>query len=210
LLSIYSGIGFEPEEIIREDFVIAARQEAWLKEMMTGERDLNDEMLQEFLDNLEVLMPFNCEHVVPQSWFNKAQPMKADLHHLFTCEWGCNSFRSNIPYYQFDPQEEVFRDNCGQLEKEKLQFEPAAGKGPISRATFYFLLRYPGMIGDEERELQLERFPILLQWHKVEPVTDYERHRNASIFEIQGNRNPFIDFPDWVDLIDLKAGFGMP
>jgi endonuclease I len=44
---------------------------------------------------------FNCEHVVPQSWYAKAEPMRGDLHHLFACEPRCNSFRSNIPYFDF-------------------------------------------------------------------------------------------------------------
>lgn len=37
----------------------------------------------------------------------------------------------------------------------------------------------------------------LLQWHESEPVTEYERHRNAAVFERQGNRNPLIDHPPW-------------
>ncbi|MDX1613295.1 MAG: endonuclease [Candidatus Promineifilaceae bacterium] len=209
LRSIYSGKGFEPEEIIREDFAIAAHREALLREMIATESALTDEKLRHFSEQLEALAPFNCEHVVPQSWFAKGQPMKGDLHHLFTCEWGCNSFRGNTPYFQFDPADEVIRDDCGQLERTQFQFEPAAGKGPVARATLYFLLRYPGMIGDDVRELQKERLPILLQWHQSEPVTDYERHRNAAIFAAQGNRNPFIDFPDWVTKVDFDAGFGI-
>ena len=41
-------------------------------------------------------------------------------------------------------------------------FEPAAGKGPVARATLYFLLRYPGSIGDGERELSPDRLELLL------------------------------------------------
>lgn len=209
LRSIYSGKGFEAEAIIREEFAIVAQREAQLQEMLATESGLNEERLAEMLDLLEAISPFNCEHVVPQSWFQKKQPMKADLHHLFTCEWGCNSFRSNIPYFNFPPQEEAFRDDCGQRDGAETKFEPAAGKGAVARATLYFLLRYPGFIGDEVRELQRERLPILLQWHEQEPVTDYERHRNAAIFPVQGNRNPFIDFPEWAAKVNFDAGFGV-
>ncbi|HEX6386056.1 MAG TPA: endonuclease [Anaerolineae bacterium] len=209
LRSIYSGKGFDAEEIIREEFAIEARREAQLQEMLATESDLSEERLKELLDLLEAQSPFNCEHVVPQSWFQEMQPMKTDLHHLFTCEWGCNSFRSNIPFYDFPPEEEVFRDDCGRRDGASTKFEPSAGKGAVARATLYFLLRYPGMIGDEVREMQRERLPVLLQWHQEEPVTNYERHRNAAIFAVQGNRNPFIDFPEWAGQVSFNAGFGV-
>ncbi len=74
----------------------------------------------------------------------------------------------------------------------------------------YFLLRYPGLIGDESRELQAERLPILLAWHEAEPIEEWERHRNAAIFEIQGNRNPLIDNPQWASRIPFETAFGTP
>ena len=45
----------------------------------------------------------------------------------------------------------------------------------------------------------------LLQWHEAEPVSEYERHRNAAIFERQGNRNPLIDHPEWASRIDFSG-----
>jgi hypothetical protein len=42
---------------------------------------------------------------------------------------------------------------------------------------------------------------LLLEWHKEDPVDDFERQRNQVIFEAQGNRNPFIDKPEYVHLI---------
>lgn len=210
LKSIYSGQGFDPEEVIRLDLEVAAQREAILRERMAAERVMDPDAVQELLDDLESQMPFNCEHVVPQSWFGKAQPMKADLHHLFTCESPCNSFRSNTPYFDFpDEIEEAFRDACGRSEDGRTKFEPQEGKGPVARATLYFLLRYPGLIGDVARELQAERLDILLRWHRDFEVDDYERHRNAAIFAVQGNRNPLIDFPGWVDAIDFRLGFGV-
>ena len=155
---------------------------------------------------LEAGAPFNCEHVVPQSWFGKRQPMRGDLHHLFTCEPSCNSFRSNIPYFDFDPLLEVERQECGRREGDK--FEPEFNHGVVARATLYFLLRYPKKIGDEARELQKARLGILTDWHKRDPVDRYELHRNAAIFAAQGNRNPLIDFPELAERIDFDKGFG--
>jgi len=47
------------------------------------------------------------------------------------------------------------------------------------------LLRYPKLGVSSEETLAL-----ILEWHGLEPVSEYERHRNAAIFEKQGNRNP--------------------
>ena len=46
---------------------------------------------------------------------------------------------------------------------------------------------------------------VSLRWHDVEPVTEYERHRNTAIFERQGNRNPLIDHPEWASRIDFSG-----
>ena len=143
---------------------------------------------------------------MPQSWFAKREPMRGDLHHLFACESGCNTFRGNIPYFDFADFEEAVRGECGK--REEGRFEPANGKGAVARATLYFLLRYPGEINAVRKELLPERIEVLLEWHRQRPPSEYERHRNAAIFEKQGNRNPLIDFPDWASRIDLRLGLG--
>jgi len=49
---------------------------------------------------------------------------------------------------------------------------------------------------------------VLFAWHKDYLVTEYERHRNQAIFAAQGNRNPLIDHPEWLDKIDFAIGLG--
>lgn len=44
-------------------------------------------------------------------------------------------------------------------------------------------------------------FDTLLNWHKLDPVDDFEIYRNNEVFKIQGNRNPFIDQPWLVNAI---------
>jgi len=63
-------------------------------------------------------------------------------------------------------------------------------------------------LDDKPAELQAARLQTLLQWHQAEPVSDYERHRNAAIQEKQGNRNPLIDFPDLATRINFGLGLG--
>jgi endonuclease G, mitochondrial len=154
------------------------------------------------LNLVEAAFPYNCEHVVPQSWFQNREPMRGDLHHLFACEPECNSFRGNTPYYDFADFEKLVRSDCGKREEGK--FEPSGGKGAAARAVLYFHLRYPGAVADDE--FGSERLPVLLTWHAVEPPVEHEQHRNQAIQQRQGNRNPLIDHPDLAERIDFTLG----
>lgn len=119
---------------------------------------------------------YNCEHVVARDWFHDRQPMRGDLHNLFTADALRNSARGSASLLD-DP--------------------PPAGRGAMARATLYMLLRYPHKI-DRLSQSDVE---TLKQWSREEPPSDYERHRNVEIQKRQGNRNPFIDRPDWVDRV---------
>jgi endonuclease I len=143
----------------------------------------------------------NCEHVVPQSWFDHQQPQRGDLHHLFACDSSCNSRRGNLPYDEFKKAEGDWRDHCGTIGPDRT-FEPAGGKGAAARATLYFLLRYPGVV-DRYDSTDIAR---MLDWNHRFPPDLWEKHRNAAIEEMQGNRNPLIDFPGMANAIDFTRG----
>ncbi|OBF20015.1 endonuclease [Mycobacterium sp. ACS4331] len=203
LRSVYSGKAFDPEDFIRADAQIAAARTAALQQLRIQDGDID---AQDAAAQVADALPFNCEHVVPQSSFAKAEPMRGDLHHLFACEVRCNSFRGNTPYFDFPEADRAHMLDCGRSEPGR--FEPSAGKGAVARATLYFLVRYPGVIGDQARELQPDRLPLLLDWHEAEPAGEWELHRNAAVAEIQGNRNPLIDHPEWARRIPFVAAFG--
>lgn len=78
----------------------------------------------------------------------------------------------------------------------------------VARSALYFLLRYPGEINGVEKEMSQTRLSILIGWHKQHVADEYEQHRNAAIFEKEGNRNPIIDFPELAEKIDFSLGFG--
>src|SRR5680860_220843 len=97
LRSLYTAQDFQPEELIQADFeVLQARMTRLMQATMLGgdPTSLEAEVAAE--------LPFNCEHVVPQSWYGEDEPMRGDLHHLFTCESRCNSFRGNTAYAEFE------------------------------------------------------------------------------------------------------------
>ncbi len=208
LQSIYSGQSFTAEELIRLDELADVERSNRIRELASRQDIVAVETFRADLEAIEAQFPYNCEHVVPQSWFNKKSPMRGDLHHLFACEVKCNSFRSNHPYIDFadfTPEElglaEIVRDACGKGENSR--FEPERNKGAVTRATLYYLLRYPRQLSSKYDQNTLK---TLLAWHSQFAVTDYERHRNATAAQLQGNRNPLIDFPEQADKIDFRLG----
>lgn len=201
LISVYSGKKRKAEEVIKEDYETSLkRQEEANKIQALDNKKLEDELAQ-----IESDFKYNCEHTVPQSWFNEQEPMRGDLHHLFTCDPVCNSIRSNYPYHDFTEYSpgkitaQRVEEACGKAEEEL--FEPEYGKGTVARAVLYFLLRYPDQI--EQSHMEGVDTKLLLEWHLNFPPDLYERHRNQAIYEIQGNRNPFIDFPEKINHIKL-------
>ena len=82
------------------------------------------------------------------------------------------------------------------LFKRSNYFEPPQRhKGNVARALFYFSVRYRLAISATQEA-------HLRAWHRKDPVDESEKNRNDLVQEIQGNRNPFIDFPHLVDSID--------
>ena len=198
LTSLYTGERYAPADFIERDIDVA-RQRSEESGVSPGTAQRPTSSAE---DLLEAVLPYNCEHSVPQSWFGKKEPMRGDLHHLFACESRCNGFRANTPFMEFadfrrpttgGTASRVVRDKCGKSEVNG--FEPAHGKGPVARAVLYFAARYPGLMD----EMPETRYPMLLTWHEQEPVSLWEKHRNAAISARQGNRNPFIDRPGWAD-----------
>lgn len=199
--SIYSGERKNPETVILEDYEMISQKYEKFQEFLRKIRDSEFESFKE-LKLYERSLKLNTEHIVPQSWFGAVEPMKGDLHHLFVCEPECNISRSNFPYEDFgfynpESPNEPIHNYCGIAVGER--FEPEHGKGAAARAMLYFLLRYPKAI---KKSFRIEMdIPLLVRWHHEFPATLYEKHRNQAIYRIQGNRNPFIDFPDLVETI---------
>lgn len=192
LKSIYSGENRRADDVIHADYEASLKRKEKFDKLNT--REVGWDHLVRIADEF----PYNCEHVVPQSWFNERMPMRGDIHHLFTCDPVCNSIRSNYPYHDFpdyNPDHignERVEDACGKADDEL--FEPEYGKGTVARAMLYFLIRYPDEIEHSHKETINK--DLLLEWHQQFPPDLYEKHRNQAIYEIQGNRNPFIDYPD--------------
>ena len=153
--------------------------------------------------------PINCEHTVPQSFFDRKEPMRSDIHSLFPAYKNWNSVRSNHPFdeindnsttkwmYQDKSQSSVPTSNIDAYsEYAHSKFEPREDhKGNCARAIFYFYTMYPSQAGNINRIGELE---TLYEWHLEDPVDGKERGRNDKIEQYQGNSNPYIEDPELV------------
>lgn len=140
----------------------------------------------------------NCEHTWPQSKFiggKQSGVQKADLHHLFPSESKANAVRGNYEFRDVDGESDVKSLCEASKSNSKHNFEPPdEHKGNVARALFYFAVRYGGQISQDQEE-------TLRRWHNLDPVDGEERERNEGIYELQNNRNPFIDYPELVERI---------
>jgi hypothetical protein len=137
----------------------------------------------------------NCEHSWPQS-MGATGIAKSDLHHLYPAEKGMNSRRKNHPFCEVYKATWVGSDSkLGYNKAHRTCFEPPKRhRGNVARAMLYFSVRYAKSI-DSEQEYFFKK------WNKDDPVDFEEIIRNEKILEYQNNSNPFIDHPEFVNLI---------
>jgi len=139
---------------------------------------------------------FNTEHTIPQSLFSSALPMMSDIHHLFPTDATPNSTRANYPFdtVSSTPSYSLGGSKLG-TNARRIVFEPRAKqKGPTARAMCYFVVRYQDydnfFAGQES---------ILRKWVVNYPADTIDRKRNDGVQAFQGNRNPFVDYPQLLE-----------
>lgn len=135
----------------------------------------------------------NCEHTFPQGFFNSASPMKNDIHHLFPSDAVANSTRNNHPFgVVANPTWQQGGSKYGSS-----TFEPRdEHKGAAARAMLYFVIRY-----QDYANFFAPQESILKSWNSQFAPTAFEIGRNNDIYQIQNNRNPFVDYPQMAQRI---------
>ncbi len=160
--------------------------------------------------------PMNCEHSVPQSFFNSAEPMLSDIHHLFPVYGTWNSLRSNYPFaeipdfrtttwvYKATSQTTIPTTNIDDYGESLVYsngtgyFEPReVHKGNCARAVMYFYTMYPTQAGAITSVMSIQQ---ALAWNAQDPPDAAEILRNNKIKTAQGNSNPYVEHPEWAEL----------
>jgi endonuclease I len=161
---------------------------------------------------------WNKEHTWPKSHGNFGTGLGAgsDMHHLRPTVINVNSSRGNLDFDEGGTKVESSEGYapgssfCYRI--TNVSFEPRDEvKGDVARMMFYMATRYDGGDGGPDLELNdrtgngsapyLGRISALLKWHEEDPVNDFERKRNDTIYGYQENRNPFVDHPEFVNSI---------
>lgn len=173
---------------------------------------------------------YNREHSMPNSWFGgKVMPMYTDLHHLYPTDGYVNNKRANYPFGETaNPSWKSANDfsklgKCTYPGYDGVVFEPNDEyKGDFARTYFYMVTCYeeqlptwytnnaesrPTLDGNKYPGLSDWQLEMLMKWSKNDPVSEKEINRNIAVWDIQKNRNPFIDYPGleeyiWGDKMD--------
>ncbi len=153
---------------------------------------------------------YNREHSVPQSWFD-INAMKSDIVHVLPTDGYVNNRRSNYPFGEVGSATYTSNGGYCKLGSCKTQgysgtvFEPGDDiKGDIARIYFYVVTCYEEKAkGWGHSVFSTSTYPglekwtldMFIRWAKNDPVDSVETARNNAVMEVQGNRNPYVDFP---------------
>ncbi len=162
---------------------------------------------------------YNREHSFPKSWFGGSiKPMYTDLHHMYPTDGFVNNKRGNYPFGEVSSPTYSSANGfnklgpCSYSGYTGTVFEPNDEyKGDFARTYFYMVTRYEEKLkdwydgnadgvratidGTKYPAFQSWQLNMLLKWAKNDPVSQKEINRNNAVYGIQGNRNPFIDYP---------------
>ena len=167
---------------------------------------------------------YNREHSFPRSWFGgEVAPMNTDVFHVYPTDIKVNSQRGNYPYgvcangTRLTYGSYVAKGKLGNSTYPGYNgtvFEPDDEyKGDLARTYFYMatcykneLQSWPGSPQLDYRTNKYKAFStwtinMLMEWTRLDPVSEKEIKRNEAIYGIQGNRNPFIDHPELAEHI---------
>jgi len=170
---------------------------------------------------------YNREHLIPQSVFNEASPMRNDAHFITPTDGKVNNYRDTYPFGVVGtlgtPPSGITnptrngskvgnnRNSGYSAGYSGIVFEPVDEfKGDIARMLLYFATRYENVVsgysyimfnGTSNQVFTTAFKNILVQWNSLDPVSPREIARNNAIYTRQNNRNPFIDHPEYVNQI---------
>ena len=206
----------------------SGRRKTWNAFFFTDRDTVTNEVMDMYSNNHRYFNPqdttssvagFDIEHMLPKSWWGgTVNEAYCDLYHLVPGDYSANRSKSNhAPGVPSDTTfwNGTFATGSGSRYGLQKVFCPADEyKGDFARAYFYIVTCYGDTLKWEEtgepgtamtnkswQEFQPWLRDLLVEWHRKDPVSKKELDRAIEVNKIQGNRNPFIDYPDLVEYI---------
>jgi len=158
---------------------------------------------------------YNREHVWPVSWWGGSSNVAArtDIFHIWPSDGWVNQRRGNLPFCNIEQPYSYISSNgnmggrcAGQTYNGWEVVDEY--KGELARAILYVSTAYMDQFdcctndAVDGSKIQPAMEAVLRRWHANDPPSSLERAMNDIVFfDVQGNRNPFIDHPEWVELI---------
>ena len=159
---------------------------------------------------------YNREHLFPQSGFGRGYPMRTDIHHVVPSDGYVNGQRGSFPFGEVSSTTWTSMNGSKKGPSaspgyQNIVFEPIDEfKGDIARCMLYFATRYETQVsswpwaqlnGTSTQVYDQWFLNVLISWHLQDTVNQREIVRNNGSYAYQGNRNPYIDHPEWVTQI---------
>lgn len=163
----------------------------------------------------------NREHVWPKDGgkaFSQTTDAGSDAHHLRPTEANLNSTRGSRQFGEVSQTAANIVKENGSTSYDNLCyasgniFYPGEGyRGATARILMYVETRWGNQFNlkfvlGEGRSKTIGDIETLMKWHYLEPPTAEEMRRNEAVYKIQGNRNPFIDHPEYATQIYCYDG----
>lgn len=163
-----------------------------------------------------VISGMNIEHSVAKSWWGGTKNNAyCDIHHLNPSDQNANSRKSNYPLGELTS---VSWDNGVTFVGKAMidgtsqnAYEPCDEyKGDFARVFMYMFTCYQDLTWEKTwMNYAKSTYPtlkpwaveLLLKWHKQDPVSEKEVNRNNAVYAVQGNRNPYVDYPQLADYV---------
>lgn len=140
---------------------------------------------------------WNREHVWAKSRGNFGT--RTDIHHLRPTRVTVNSARGNKDFDEGG----VFHSIATECRYDSDSWEPRdAVKGDVSGEPDLEVIDKISTPSSDKQKGNIGKLSVLLKWNKEDPVDDFEIRRNNTIEKYQHNRNPFVDNPEWAELIN--------
>ena len=141
----------------------------------------------------------------------------SDLHHLRASDMHNNNTRSSLPEADVTGTKSYVTDFTGANSGAKGKngttdvYEPySIFKGDVARALLYMAVRYKSNLsltdGTNSSGGKWGFLSNLIKWHLEDPADEFEIKRNSLVQYFQGNRNPFIDHPEYACKIYSGVG----